>query len=139
MDREVIDAKLESLRRCLQRLRDKLPTDATELALDPDRQDIIALNLVRAVQVSADIAAHIVAERGWPVPATMGEGFQLLAEHGLLTADTARRMRAAVGFRNIAVHNYERIDWQIVQSILEHHLDDFDAFAIAVATAARGS
>ncbi len=139
MDREVIDAKLESLRRCLQRLRDKLPTDATELALDPDRQDIIALNLVRAVQVSADIAAHIVAERGWPVPATMGEGFQLLAEHRLLTADTAQRMRAAVGFRNIAVHNYERIDWQIVQSILEYHLDDFDAFAIAVAAAARGS
>lgn len=139
MDREVIDAKLESLRRCLQRLRDKLPTDATELALDPDRQDIIALNLVRAVQVSADIAAHIVAERGWPVPATMGEGFQLLAEHRLLTADTAQRMRAAVGFRNIAVHNYERIDWQIVQSILEHHLDDFDAFAVAVDAAARGS
>lgn len=134
MDRDVVEAKLESLRRCLQRLRDQRPANAEVLARDPDRQDIIALNLIRAVQASADIAAHVVAARGWPVPATMGEGFDLLREHGLLPAETALRMRAAVGFRNIAVHNYERIDWQIVQTILEHHLADFDTFARAVAT-----
>lgn len=44
MDRDVIEAKLESLRRCLQRLRDKLPVSAAELAHDPDLQDIVALN-----------------------------------------------------------------------------------------------
>jgi uncharacterized protein YutE (UPF0331/DUF86 family) len=135
MDREVIEAKLESLRRCLQRMRDKLPTDAAALARDLDCQDIVALNLVRAVQVSADISAHIVAERGWPIPATMGESFQLLAEHGLLSTDTALRMRAAVGFRNIAVHNYQRIDWDIVHAIVQRHLADFDAFASAVVAA----
>lgn len=135
MDRDVIEAKLESLRRCLQRLRDKLPANAAELSRDLDRQDIIALNLIRAVQVSADISAHIVAERGWPVPATMGESFQLLAEHGLLTTESARRMRAAVGFRNVAVRSYTRIDWDIVQAIVDHHLADFDAFARAVIAA----
>lgn len=132
----MIEAKLESLRRCLQRLRDKLPVSADDLAHDPDIQDIVALNLIRAVQVSADIAAHIVAERAWRVPATMGDGFLLLAEQGVLTSDTAQRMRAAVGFRNIAVHNYERIDWHIVQAILERHLDDFDTFAAAVVLSA---
>jgi uncharacterized protein YutE (UPF0331/DUF86 family) len=136
LDRDVIEAKLESLRRCLQRLRGKLPVSADDLARDPDLQDVVALNLIRAVQVSADIAAHIVAERAWRVPATMGDGFLLLAEQGVLTNDTAQRMRAAVGFRNIAVHNYERIDWHIVQVILERHLDDFDTFAAAVVRAA---
>ncbi len=133
MDRDVIDGKLESLRRCVQRLRAKLPVTAEQLAQDVDLQDIVALNLIRAVQVSADIAAHLVADRDWPVPATMGEGFQSLADNGVLTDEMGRRMRAAVGFRNIAVHSYERIDWRIVQAILERHLADFDVFATVVA------
>lgn len=136
MDRSVIDAKLESLRRCVQRLRDRRTENVQALAGDPDRQDIIALNLVRAVQTSTDIAAHIVAHNGWPVPSTMGESFALLAEHGVLPESVARSMRAAVGFRNIAVHSYERIDWAVVQGILDHHLADFDAFARAVSAAA---
>lgn len=139
MDREVIDSKLESLRRCLERLRNKLPVSASDMTRDLDLQDVIALNLIRAVQISTDIAAHVVAERGWQIPATMGESFQLLAEQGFLSNDTAQRMRAAVGFRNIAVHSYQRIDWLIVQAILEHHLADFDAFAAAVAVAFEGS
>lgn len=132
MDRDVIDAKLEALRRCLQRLREKRPANAAELARDVDLQDIVALNLIRAVQVSADIAAHIVAGTNWRVPTTMGDAFELLAEHRVLTVDIAKCMRAAVGFRNIAVHNYERVDWHIVQAILDHHLGNFDAFAAAV-------
>jgi hypothetical protein len=51
MDREVIEQKLELLRRCLQRIEGKCPADAQTLATDPDLQDIVALNLNRAVQV----------------------------------------------------------------------------------------
>lgn len=50
MDREIIERKLESLRRCLQRMENKCPADASILVEDFDLQDIIALNL-RAVQI----------------------------------------------------------------------------------------
>lgn len=61
MDREVIEQKLESLRRSLQRVADKCPPDPEALERDPDLQDIIALNLTRAVQLSVDIGAHLIA------------------------------------------------------------------------------
>lgn len=41
-------------------------------------------------------------------------------------------MKAAVGFRNIAVHDYQAVDWHIVFDITHHGLEDFRAFAKAV-------
>ncbi|MDQ7001622.1 MAG: hypothetical protein Q9N02_02895, partial [Ghiorsea sp.] len=61
MDRLIVEEKLESLRRCLSRIVDKCPADAGSLANDMDLQDILTLNLTRAVQLSVDLAAHWVA------------------------------------------------------------------------------
>lgn len=72
MDREVIEQKLESLRHCLQRIEAKCPADAQTLATDPDLQDIVALNLSRAVQVCVDIGAHLISGMDVPPPDTMG-------------------------------------------------------------------
>lgn len=68
MDREVVDQKLESLRRCLLRIESKCPADASLLATDFDLQDIVSLNLIRAVQLSVDIGAHLIADMDVPPP-----------------------------------------------------------------------
>jgi len=137
VDREVIEHKLELLRRCLQRIEAKCPADAQTLATDPDLQDIITLNLSRAVQVCVDIGAHLIAGMDVPPPDTMGQTFDLLAQAGVLPVALAASLKKAVGFRNIAVHSYEVIDWKIVHSIAKRHLDDFTEFARAVATHQR--
>ncbi|MDP1649410.1 MAG: DUF86 domain-containing protein [Rubrivivax sp.] len=133
MDRAVVERKLEALRHCLQRLRDRRPADAAALAADADLQDVLVLNLSRAVQLCVDIAAHLLADTQLPVPRTMGETFTHLAAAGLVSADLARRLRRAVGFRNIAVHNYEVIDWAIVHALTGEPLADFEHLAAAVA------
>lgn len=132
MDRVLIEEKLESLRRCLERVRQRCPETAESLAEDPDAQDILTLNLTRAIQLSVDIGAHLIAEKEVPPPNTMGETFRLLADTGHLDADLARRLRQAVGFRNIAIHNYEAIDWAIVHDICRNRRSDFKEFAMAV-------
>ncbi len=132
MDREVIEQKLESLRRCLQRVEEKCPASAEILAKDFDSQDILALNLSRAVQLCVDIGAHIIASQNVPPPATMGQTFDALAELGIMPPELTARMKNAVGFRNIAVHNYEAINWQIVYAIATRHLNDFKEFARAI-------
>lgn len=133
MDRPLIEQKLEALRRCVVRIRTRCPANATLLANDVDAQDILSLNLTRAVQLSVDIAAHWVAGHAeLAAPATMGEAFARLAEGKLIDADLALRLRKAVGFRNLAVHNYEAINWDIVFAICQARLPDFEAFAQAV-------
>lgn len=133
MDREVIEQKLESLRRCVQRIETKCPADAQTLVTDPDLQDIVALNLSRAVQVCVDIGTHLIAGMEVAPPDTMGQTFDLLAQAGVLTPVLARSLKKAVGFRSIAVHSYETINWHIVHSIAKDHLVDFSEFAKVVA------
>jgi len=129
MDREVIEQKLESLRRCLQRVAEKSPPDAATLAQDLDLQDIVSLNLTRAVQLCVDLGAHLIAGMEVALPDTMGQTFDVLAQAGVIPEHLARQLKKAVGFRNIAVHHYDAINWTIVHRIAVGHLSDFTEFA----------
>ncbi|HOR72998.1 MAG TPA: DUF86 domain-containing protein [Verrucomicrobiota bacterium] len=128
MDPDITADKIESLHRCLRRLEHKRPARLEELQANLDLQDILALNLERAVQLAVDLAAMRLAELDARAPQTMGESFAILAEAGLLSNQTAERMQKAVGFRNIAVHSYRDLDWSIVFAIVHKRLADFDTF-----------
>lgn len=136
MDKEVVSAKLESLRRCIQRIKDKTPSSAAILLEDNDLQDIICLNLERSVQICVDLASYIIADTDLTAPSTMGESFEQLRNLDLISDELAARMKKAVGFRNIAVHAYQEINWEIVYAIITSRLEDFVEFARAVSDAA---
>jgi uncharacterized protein YutE (UPF0331/DUF86 family) len=125
----ILLTKLDALQRCLERVKAKTPESADILQKDLDRQDIIALNLERAVQSCVDIAAHVIAQQNVPAPGTMAESFARLQELGAITEHTATRMKNAVGFRNISVHEYQKIDWTIVYRLITEHLEDFKDFS----------
>jgi uncharacterized protein YutE (UPF0331/DUF86 family) len=129
MDRLIVERKLDSLRRCLARVRSKTPPDVTTLAVDLDLQDVLVLNLSRAVQICVDLATHVLSGLDQPPPDTMGQSFELLAQAKILDPALATRLLKAVGFRNLAVHNYAAIDWAIVHAIATRHLGNFDEFA----------
>jgi len=80
----------------------------------------------------ADIATHLLSSRELPPPQTMGQAFDQLAQSGIIPPDLAVRLKKAVGFRNVAVHDYEEIDLRIVHAIARNHVDDFEQFARAV-------
>ncbi|MFW5893866.1 MAG: type VII toxin-antitoxin system HepT family RNase toxin [Verrucomicrobiota bacterium] len=132
MTNDTILNKLESLRRCIERVEAKTPDDLTELLDDHDLQDIIVLNLERAVQLCVDIGLQIIGELNIPVPESMAKVFRVLAEQAVLDSKNADNLARAVGFRNTAVHAYQKIDWQIVYAIATRHLGDFRTFANSV-------
>lgn len=132
MDSSLISQKLESLRRCLVRVQTRCPATAQALSQDVDAQDVVVLNLSRAIQLCTDIALHILASREQAIPQTMGQAFEALAIQQVITATLSESMRKAVGFRNLAVHSYDEIDWQIVHAISTTHLADFEKFAISI-------
>ena len=136
MDSDVIGAKLESLRRCVQRIKGKTPASADVLIRDSDLQDIICVNLERAVQICVDLASHIIAESDMPAAGSMAESFELLRRINIISGELAARMKKAVGFRNVAVHAYQEINWEIVYSIITTRLSDFVDFAKAISKAA---
>ena len=132
MDKQLVSAKIESLRRAIARVRQRTPASAAALAADIDAQDIVSLNLQRAVQLSVDIAYHLAADTDAAEPGTMADAFAVLRDAGVIDQAIAEALRRAVGFRNIAVHQYEKMDWQIVFDVATKRIEDLEAFARAV-------
>lgn len=129
MDKIIVNKKLDSLYRCINRIQEKCPTDATKLKNNLDLQDVIVLNLSRAVQLCVDIAVHTLAASNQPAPNSMSEAFQRLAEMQIINTHLADRLKKSVGFRNLAVHNYHDLNWDIVFAVASKHLEDFKEFA----------
>jgi uncharacterized protein YutE (UPF0331/DUF86 family) len=132
MDKDVINRKLESLRHCITRIQSKMPLTKEVLRSNYDLQDIISVNLERAVQTCVDITAHVISETEVPPPSTMAEGFDRLAELRVISPQLAERLRKAVALRNILVHNYTDINWEIILGVITHDLIDFVQFAHAI-------
>lgn len=86
---------------------------------------------ITAIEAGIDVAQHVCSSEGWGPPRDNGDAMLVLGRHGVLEPDLAERMRAAVGFRNVLVHQYGDVDDDIVQERLVD-LGDLDAFAAQV-------
>ncbi len=131
---EIVQRKLAELDARVARVRAHRRASADELASDRDALDLVAFNLMLAVQAASDLAAHLIADEGWTAPPTVAECFHELAVRQVITTATAAVMRRAVGFRNIVAHGYAGIDVAATHAASTVGLGEFDRFAREVAT-----
>lgn len=126
---DVVLNKAATIERCLKRISEEYVGREDTLEQDITRQDSIILNLQRACEASIDLAMHLVRRFALGLPQESRHAFELLVAGGKLDAGLADALKRMVGFRNIAVHDYQRMNLAIVRSIIEHNLDDLRAFA----------
>ena len=118
------------IERCIRRIRDE---QAACPRLDNHTHlDALILNLERACQAAIDMAMHRVARAHLGVPQGAGDAFDLLAGAEVIDADLARSLKGMVGFRNVAVHQYQEIDLEVLHRILDTHLSDLVLFCQAL-------
>ena len=130
-DRDMILAKVASIQRSLGRIRTVTSLDPESLE-NVDTKDIFLLNLQRGIQAALDLAAHVVASEGLGLPERARESFSLMKNAGIIDGETALKMEKMTGFRNIAVHDYQSLDPDILKSILVYRLKDLENFYSAV-------
>lgn len=129
VDANLIAAKLAELSSRIQRVRTHVPASAQALATDRDALDIVAFNLMLAVQSCLDIASHVIANEGWASASTLGDSFARLLEHGVLSQPTTQQLRQAVGLRNLVAHGYASIDLESCFHAATAGIEDLDTFA----------
>lgn len=86
------------------------------------------LNLIRLCELCIDIANFLIRRDKLGIPASSAESFDLLEQAGRIDAETAKSMKAMVGFRNVAVHQYQDIDYDIVIAVIKNDLHDIMNF-----------
>lgn len=109
-DRHLMEGRLSSIRDHVARIREKLPGTRDEFVADREAQEVVAFNLFLAFQDALDVAAHVIADRDWPVPSTNRAHFEILANRRALTAPTATAMARCAGLRNLIAHSYGGLD-----------------------------
>jgi len=132
MASDVLLNKVAIVERCLARVEAEYRGHEEELETNFTRQDSIILNLQRACEAAIDGAMHLVRVRKLGVPQETREAFSMLCEAGIITQRLRDRLQAMVGFRNIAVHDYRKLNLAVVRSILETRLADFREFGEAI-------
>jgi uncharacterized protein YutE (UPF0331/DUF86 family) len=126
---DVILNKAAIIERCVKRVRDLYADDDANLFEDLTRQDAIVLNLQRACEAAIDLAMHLVRRQRLGVPQESREVFSLLAEAGAIDPLLAATLARMVGFRNLAVHEYQALQMPIVRAIIREQLADLLDFA----------
>ena len=132
VDRDLLLRKIANLEGYLAQLQAYRDVELTAYANDWKTQRIVERTLHLVIETCMDIADHIVADRRLRVPETGAETFAVLAEAGLLPAELGTSLGKMVGFRNILVHDYTRLDPAIVLRVLQKDLTDIDRFREAV-------
>ncbi|SDP15254.1 Uncharacterized conserved protein YutE, UPF0331/DUF86 family [Clostridium gasigenes] len=129
--KDIIFNKISSIERCINRIEEVYCGNPESLE-DYTKQYSIILNIQRACECSIDLAMHIVSEKKLGIPQNSRDGFEVLESNGVVEKKLSNKMKSMVGFRNIAVHNYENVNMKVVQMIIEKHLGDFAEYIYAI-------
>ncbi len=124
----VIVNKIRSIELSLMQVSKYYKGNESDFDTNFMRQDAILLNLQRACEFSLDLCNHLIKTRKLGVPQNSKQTFEILEQEKVISPELSKRMTNMVGFRNIAVHEYSKLDIQIVKSILENRLQDFRDF-----------
>jgi len=122
---DVLINKAATIERCVKRAREEYARDPATFANDYTRQDAAILNIQRACEAALDMGQHLIRRERLGVPQSTRDVFALLAQGGWISATLAESLKHMVGFRNIAVHDYQTLQLPITISIIESHLDEF--------------
>jgi uncharacterized protein YutE (UPF0331/DUF86 family) len=129
---DVLLNKAASIERCVARAREEYVIDPESFSTNFTRQDAAILNIQRACEAALDMGQHIIRRESLGLPQSARDVFAVLAQAGWIDTSLADAMKRMVGFRNVAVHEYQTLQLPITVSIITKHLDEFSQFSRAM-------
>lgn len=132
VDKTVIMRKLSELDTYLKQIREFTGMTLQDYISDWRTQRIVERTLQMMIETCADIANHIVSDRGMRAPTGYADTFSVLMENAVINPDLNTIMGKMAKFRNVVVHQYEGVDAEIVITILTKRLNDFERFREAI-------
>jgi len=92
------------------------------------KQDAIALNLQRACEQAIDLANYVIKTKKLGLPKESKESFRILAKEKIVPENLATNLGKMVGFRNVLVHEYQKLDLKLMTEVIENHLEELIDF-----------
>ncbi len=132
VDVALIHRLLLNLRGYRQDLREFESAKLDSFRVDIRTQRYAERTLHVAIECCMDICHHLISDQQWREPNSYADAFNVLAEHGVLSPESASKYRLMAQFRNKLVHYYEKLEPEQVLSIAQSRADDFIEFANSI-------
>ena len=132
VDRTLILRKLSHLEDYYSQIHEYKDITLEQYAIDWKIQRIIERTLQMMIETCSDISGHIISDRKYRVPNSYAETFEVLHENNIISKVQANSLGKMAKFRNVVVHDYDRVDGEIVIGILKNNLTDFIKFKEAI-------
>jgi uncharacterized protein YutE (UPF0331/DUF86 family) len=138
VDKVLILRKLADLQEYIGQVCEYSNIKVNEYSNDWKIQRIVERTLQMMIEICADIASHIISDSGFRVPQTYADTFRVLYENKIIAKGLFTKLEKMAKFRNIIVHQYDKIDEAIVVGILKKDLNDFVKYKEAVINVLKG-
>jgi uncharacterized protein YutE (UPF0331/DUF86 family) len=125
---DIVINKIQSIQRCVQRVREEYQADAEGFGDNYTRQDAAILNILRACELAIDLANHIIKTHKLGVPTSSADSFDLLKQAAVIDGGLADQLKRMTAFRNTIIYEYQRMDLDVVISVITTGLDDLIEF-----------
>ncbi len=125
---DIVINKVQSIQRCIERVREDYLLAGDKFRENYSIQDAVILNIMRACEQAIDLANHIIKSHKMGIPTSSSECFELLAKKNVITETLSKQLIKMVGFRNIAVHQYQELNINIVEIVINSGIDDLVNF-----------
>ena len=113
IDQKLVQRKLALLHEFLRQL-ENMDFSQEDLLHQVDIQHLVLFRLQQAIETAIDIATQLIIGLDLPRQETARESFLILAKERVISQESAEKMAAAVGFRNLVVHQYADIKFDLV-------------------------
>ncbi len=133
LNQELVRARCQEIAESLERLELFKQKSKEDFLNDRDAQDIAAYRLLVAIEAALSLCYHISAKRLKKVPEEYAECFQILSDAGIVSQELSDRLQKTARFRNMLIHMYWKVDYDIVYDVLQSDLDDLRSFSETMA------
>jgi len=131
---DVLLNKAAAIERCVARAKEEYNIDPRSFVSNFSRQDAAILNIQRACEAALDIGQHLIRREQLGVPQSARDVFELLAKSEWIERSLAEALKRMIGFRNIAIHEYQSLQYEITVKIITDHLDEFLQYTAEILT-----
>lgn len=128
IDKDFIKSKIFFIKSYYEELEHILSFSDTEI-----KKDIVKLRAIeRIIQLIVDeiidINTHFIRYGSLKIPESFQSSFLVLAENNILPESFAKKIAPVVGLRNRLVHRYEKIDLDLLLSLVRKNKEDFTEY-----------
>ncbi|MDD2216399.1 MAG: DUF86 domain-containing protein [Eubacteriales bacterium] len=129
VNKDLLVTRLDKLKEYVDFLESVQTHEQARFVKDPYIYGASERFLHLAIECVIDISNHIISDMRYRKPESNRDIFTILHENEVISFDLMESLSDMASFRNILVHDYIKLDREIVFNVIKNHLDDFRTFA----------